>query len=62
MSEDINGATIPVNIPVTRVKFDNRFGGKPVIPEADPTNALAGLQEQTPQLKAKATIPTGDTF
>ena len=58
---DINAPTILVKIPVTRFKFDNRFGCRPVIPEADPTNAMAGLQKQAPRLKTKATTPIGDT-
>ena len=68
--------TSSVNIPGTRFEFDNLFGCRLVISEVDPTNDLAGLQEQGSQLKAKmpsrglprcfpaatqATILTGDT-
>ena len=36
-------------------------GSRLVIPEGDPADALAGLQKQMAQPKAKATIPAGNT-
>ena len=45
----------------SRVRFDNLVGCRLVTSEVNPTNTLAGLQEQGPQQKAKATIPTDNT-
>ena len=42
-------------------RFDNLFGRRFVISEVDPTNVLAGLEEQGSQQKTKATIPTNNT-
>ena len=44
-----------------RLKLKNLLGGSLAIPEVDPPLALADPREQAPQLKAKATSPTGDT-
>ena len=44
-----------------RLKFDNLFGRGLVISKVDPTNVMAGLQEQEAHQKAKTTIPTSDT-